>query len=93
MTRTGNTVDVERVMGYEATFIGTLSADKNHLSGSWTMGKAWFWTAPMHIDLTRTFRAVSLPRNCLISEAIPPQTSRFVTESAFFSMNSRRGST
>jgi hypothetical protein len=36
-----------------ATFAGTLSADKNYLSGIWTMGALWHWTGRMHIDLTR----------------------------------------
>lgn len=53
MTVTGNTVHVERVIGYEATFVGTLSPDRNHLSGTWTMGKPWHWTGPMRIDLAR----------------------------------------
>jgi len=54
MTWVRNTVHVERVLGYEASFTGTLSTDRNHLSGTWTMGKLWSWTGPMHIDLTRT---------------------------------------
>jgi hypothetical protein len=53
MTVTGNTVRIENVIGYGATFNGTLSADKNHLSGNWMMGKAWNWTGPMHLDLSR----------------------------------------
>jgi hypothetical protein len=57
MTVVRNTVRVERVLGYEATFTGTLSADRNHLSGTWTMGKLWYWTGPMHVDLTRAAQA------------------------------------
>jgi hypothetical protein len=53
MTLTGNTVHIERVIGCDATFNGTLSADRNHLSGIWTTGALWHWTGPMHIDLTR----------------------------------------
>jgi hypothetical protein len=53
MTASGHTVRIENVIGYGATFAGTLSADKNHLSGIWTMGAPWHWTGPMHIDLTR----------------------------------------
>jgi hypothetical protein len=53
MTPTGNTVHIDWVMGYNATFAGTLSTDKNHLIGIWTMGAVWHWTGPMHIDLTR----------------------------------------
>ena len=53
MTVSGNTVHIGWVMGYNATFTGTLSADRNHLSGIWTMGALWHWTGPMHIDLTR----------------------------------------
>jgi hypothetical protein len=39
--------------GWRATFTGTLSADKNHLMGIWTMGAPWHWTGPMQIDLAR----------------------------------------
>jgi hypothetical protein len=54
MTLTGNTVHIDRVIGFAATFTGTLSPDGNHLSGSWTMGANWHWTGPMEIELTRT---------------------------------------
>jgi hypothetical protein len=54
MTVTGNSVHVERIIGYSATFIGTLSADGRHLSGTWTTGNPNFhWTGPAQIDLTR----------------------------------------
>jgi hypothetical protein len=53
MTLTGNAVHAE-VVGYGATFNGTLSTDSNHLSGIWTMGAAFLWTAPIHIDFSRT---------------------------------------
>lgn len=51
MTMRGNSIRMD-VVGYGATFSGTL-ADRNHLSGYWTMGAPWFWTGPMHIELTR----------------------------------------
>lgn len=52
MTQSGRAVHME-VLGYQATFNGALSADGSHLSGAWMMGRPWFWTGPMHIDLTR----------------------------------------
>ena len=54
MTLTGNTVRMDRVPGYGATFNGTLSADGRHLSGTWTMGNNFHWTGPVQIDLTRS---------------------------------------
>jgi len=44
---------MDRVLGYDAKFNGTLSADGNHLSGTWTMGNNFHWKEPVQIDLTR----------------------------------------
>jgi hypothetical protein len=53
MTSTGNTVHIERVAGYGATFSGTLSADRSHLIGAWTMESNYHWTGPVQIDFKR----------------------------------------
>jgi hypothetical protein len=53
MTSTGNSVHIENVVGYSATFIGTISADGNHLAGAWTMGSVWHWSGPVQIDFKR----------------------------------------
>ena len=53
MTSTGNSVHIENVVGYGATFIGTISADGNHLAGAWTMGSYLHWTGPVQIDFKR----------------------------------------
>jgi hypothetical protein len=55
MTLTGNSVHVDKIHGFSATFIGTLSADARHLSGVWTMGDPNFhWTGPSQVELTRS---------------------------------------
>jgi hypothetical protein len=53
MRMTGNAIHAE-VVGYSATFNGTLSADRNHLGGIWTMGAVFHWTAPIHLEFART---------------------------------------
>jgi hypothetical protein len=53
MTLTGKTVHVDKVAGYHGSLSGTLSADGNHLSGTWTMGNDWHWTGPVQVDLQR----------------------------------------
>ena len=54
MSLTGNTVRMDRVLGYDAKFTGTLSPDGNRLSGTWTMGGNFHWAGPVQIELTRT---------------------------------------
>jgi hypothetical protein len=53
MTATGTTVHVSKVIGYDATFLGNISADGNHLIGTFTMGPVFHWTAPVQIDFQR----------------------------------------
>jgi hypothetical protein len=53
MTASGSTVHVSKVIGYDATFLGNISADGTHLIGTFTMGPIFHWTAPVQVDFKR----------------------------------------
>ncbi|MGB6693345.1 MAG: hypothetical protein ACLPZY_06735 [Terracidiphilus sp.] len=53
MTESGSKVHVDSLRSLGGTFDGTLSADGNHLIGTWKVGAAWQW-GPMEMDMMRT---------------------------------------